>query len=330
MTVREAEMIENAKKPFEYNAEDGDDIVIVSDTGMDPTVWSVLNKAARSLGHKPTVVVMPQSEYSHAEPPRPVTDAMLGADLILMATSKGLGHSDAGSEVIGAGKKVILMSEITPETLASGAAAADYDEIKRTGDKVKQKWDAGSTVKITSDAGTDLVADISGQQASVHAARCDEGNDQLEDDDHSSVRICAFPDGESPITPVFGTTNGTIVWDTTMHEIGAIDDPIHAEVEDGFVTEITGGHEARKLRAFLDQFDDPNVYNIGEISVNTNPGAEITGRLREDKKASGYLHIAVGSGGDVDAAVHIDGVLGGATLLIDDEVIVQDGEIALE
>jgi len=329
MTIREAEMIENAKKPFLYNAEEGDDIVIVSDTGMDPVVWSVLNKAARSLGHKPTVVVMPQAEYSHAEPPRSVTEAMLGADLVLMATSKGLGHSEAGSEVIGAGKKVILMSEIVPETLSGGAAAADYDEINRTGERVKQKWDEGSTVSITSSAGTDLVADISGQTASVHAARCDEGNEQPDDEDGASVRICAFPDGESPITPIFGTTNGTLVWDTTMHEIGAIEEPIRAEVEDGFVKEITGGREAAKLREFLEGFDDPNVYNIGEISVNTNPGADITGRLREDKKASGFLHIAVGSGGDVEAPVHVDGVLGGATLRIDDELIVNEGELVV-
>lgn len=330
MTIREAEIIENAKKPFEFNAEEGDDIVIVSDTGMDPVVWSVLNKAARSLGHDPTVVVMSQAEYSHAEPPKPVIEAMMGGGLVLMATSKGLGHSEAGSEVIGAGKKVILMSEVVPETLSSGAAGADYDKIKHIGDRVKEKWDAGSTVEITSAAGTNLNADITSQEASVHAGRCDEGNDQMDAKDGSPVRICAFPDGESPITPVFGSTNGTLVWDTTMHEIGPIAEPIRAEVEDGFVTEITGGREAGQLTDFLESFDDENVYNIAEISVNTNPSAEITGRLREDKKAAGYLHVAVGSGGDVEAPVHLDGVIGGATLKIDDEVIVDDGEIVVE
>lgn len=332
MGIREAEMIENALKPLEFNYDDGDDVVIVSDTGMDSTVWSTLNKAARSLGIEPTLALMAQLPYSYAEPPDPVRAAMEAGDLVLLATSKGVGHSDAGYGIIRAGTKTILMSEITPETLRSGAAAADYDEILEVGTRIRERWDAGSTVHITSENGMDLTADISGKTASVHAARCEEKGDPMgeaETDEETKVRIAAFPDGEVPINPVFGSASGTIVWDTTMHEIGSIEEPIVAEVEDGFVTDISGGREARKLADFLASFDDENVYNIAEISVNTNPGAEITGRLREDKKARGYIHVAVGSGGDVDAPVHVDGVIGGVTLSIDGEPVVKNGELLL-
>ncbi len=328
MTVREAELIGNAKKPLEYNAEPGDEIAIVSDTAMDERVWSTLVKAARAMGHEPTLLLMPQAEYSYAEPPEPVAAAMMGADLVLMATSKGLAHSDAAGEVIGAGKKVVLMSEFSGDTLSSGAANADYDQILATGLRIEERMNAGDRIEMTGHAGTDLTADIAGQWGAVKAARAVvERENPAYPDDHA--KIAAFPDGEVPVTPNPGTTNGTIVWDTTMHEIGAIEEPIRAVVEDGYVTEITGGREAEQLRAFLERFDDPDVYNIGELSVNINPGATITGRLREDKKAAGYLHIAVGSGGDVEAPVHVDGVLEAGSVTIDGQPIVEDGEIVV-
>lgn len=330
MTLAEAELIRNAKKPLEFNVEKGDEVCIISDTGADELVWMSLNNAARSMDVEPTVVLMPQAPYSYAEPPKPVATAMEGADLILMATSKGLGHSDAASAAIGAGKKVILMSEISRTTLSSAAASADYDEILATGNRIKEWMDDGSKLKITGPAGTDLTADITDKQGSVKAARCVvEGEHDVADEGDIPAKIAAFPDGEVPLNPVFGSTNGTIVWDTTMHEIGAIDEPIEANVEDGFVTDIRGGREADQLRSFLESFDNDNVYNIGEISVNTNPEANITGRLREDKKALGYLHIAVGSGGSVEAPVHIDGVLKAGTVSIDDEEIMRDGELVI-
>ncbi len=328
MTVREAELISNAKKPLEYNAEPDDEIVIVSDTAMDERVWSTLTKAARAMDHEPTLILMPQAEYSYAEPPEPVASAMMGADLVLMATSKGLAHSDAAGEVIAAGKKVVLMSELSGDTLASGAADADYDEILATGLRIEERMNAGDRIEMTGPGGTDIAADISGQWGAVKAARAIVERDKP-DYPAGHAKIAAFPDGEVPITPNAGTTNGPIVWDTTMHEIGTIDEPIRAEVEDGYVTEITGGREAAHLREFLDGFDDPNVYNIGELSVNINPGAGITGRLREDKKAAGYLHIAVGSGGDVEAPVHIDGVLEAGTVTIDGDPVISDGEIVV-
>lgn len=331
MPVREAEMIANAQKPFKYNAEEDDEVLIVSDTRMDPTVWNVLNKAARSLGIEPTSVLMSEREYSYAEPTAPVAKAMAQADLVLLATSKGLAHSQTCKQLIESGDKIMPMSEITPETFLGGAASANYQEILEVGQKIKAKWDAGNEVTVRTPAGTDLTADITDCNASNQAGMCSEGGEGMLDPDAeaSKAKVAAFPDGEVPITPVPGTTNGTLVWDVSMHEVGTINEPIRATVEDGHVTEITGSREAKKLSEFLAEFDDENVYNIGEISISTNPGAEITGRLREDKKAAGYLHIAVGAGGPVEAPIHIDGILKDGTVQIDDKMVVDNGEITV-
>lgn len=323
MAIQEAEMIRNARKPFELNAEEGDEVLIVSDTDMDPRVWSTLNKAARSMGINPTVLLMPRAKISYAEAPPNIHEAVLASDLCLFATSVGFVHNETGYAARQKGIKMIPMSEATAETLKGGAASADYDEIYELGKRIQRRWNEGAEVRITTPLGMDLEANIDGRTASLGAARTREAGHY----------VSAFPDGEVPIPPVEGTANGSIIWDTTMHEIGSINEPIEATVEDGFVTEIRGGREARKLREILESAGDPNVYNIAEISIGTNPDAEITGQMREDKKAWGYLHIAVGMnsdfGGNVDAPLHIDGVVGDSTLAIDDEVIVDGGEIVI-
>lgn len=335
MTVIEAEMIRNAKKPFEYNVSEGEDVLIVSDTAMDRTVWSVLNKAARSLDIKPSLCMMAERDRSYQEPPLPVREAMLAADVILMPTSKGLLHSETGIEANHQGTKMIPMSEIRAETLAGGAADADYEAIYEQNKRIKEVWDRGERVEVSAPAGTELRADISDRRATNCSAHCDRTGEKLVNPDAGAAenagRVAAFPDGEVPIAPNEGTTNGTIVWDTSMHEVGLIDTPIKATVEDGYVTDIEGGREATKIREFLSDFDNEAVYNIAELSIGTNPGAEITGHLREDKKAWGYMHIAVGAnidfGGTVSAPTHIDGTVSGPTLTIDDQTIVEDGEI---
>ncbi len=314
MAVREAELIRNARKPFEmYVGEDDEKVMILSDTGMDPRVWSVLNKAARSIDIEPSVVLMPEADYSYAEAPPHIHDVVLASDVCFLVTSKGFLHNTTGEAALDGEQTIVAMAEFAVETLAGGAASADHNSIIERGTRIQDKWNAGDTVTVTSPLGTELEATI--------------------EDTDEEFRTWAFPAGEVPIAPDAGTTNGTIVWDTTMHEIGRIDEPITAQVEDGFVTDIQGGREARKFRDLLSEADDPNVYNIAEISIGINPGAEIVGRLREDKKAWGYLHIAVGKnsdfGGEIDAPLHIDGVIADATLQIDDEVIVEAGDVVL-
>ena len=208
MSIIEAEMIRNAQIPFRINAEEDDEISIVSDTAMDPTVWSVLNKTARSLGFDPTITLMAERDVSYAEPTAPVYGAMQQSDLMLLATSKGLAHSDAGRSMIQEGKKLVLMSEISPETLAGPAAAADYPAMLELGKKIQSKWNTGTTVEIVSPTGTNLTADISEQTAKVSAGYCDDGSNL---GDENPSRFAAFPDGEVPISPPPSATNGKIV-----------------------------------------------------------------------------------------------------------------------
>jgi 2,5-dihydroxypyridine 5,6-dioxygenase len=323
--IEDAELIKNAKKPFELNIKEDDDVTIVSDTGMDPRIWSVLNNAARSLGIEPTITLMPELDHTQADPPKQVRKAMLASDICIMATSKPSVHSPAGIKAQEQGIGLLAMEEINAQILAGNAASANYEEMLEVAHALEKRVNNGDLIEVTSPSGTDIEASLEGRSGFGLAGKIE---------DHPGLpefRIAAFPDGEVSISPVEGTSNGTIVWDTSMHEIGFLDTPIEAEVEDGYITEICGGQEAKQLENMLESADNPEVYNLAEIAIGINQSATITGVMRQDKKALGYIHMAVGAnadtGGTVEAPLHIDGIISNATVKIDGDPIYEEGKL---
>lgn len=327
MTLLEAELIENARKPFELNVDDpeNDEVLIVTDTEQDEQLWQVLLKAARSMGIRPTVQIVPKFQYTHSEPPAMVREAMLNSDVTVFVTTEPVVHSDACMEAQRQHIKLVAMEEITADILAGPAASADYDYIYDEGVRLREIWSKGGRVEITTPSGMNLEASLEGRNGYFAVSKVEQQLDGID------LYVASFPDGEASIAPIEGTANGTIVWDETMHELGHLEEPIEADVEDGYITDIRGGQQADQFRRFLEEMDHPDAFALGEIAIGINPGARITGSPREDKKARGYLHLAVGEntdvGGTLDAPTHIDGVVGDATLKIDGEVIVEDGKI---
>jgi leucyl aminopeptidase (aminopeptidase T) len=73
--------------------------------------------------------------------------------------------------------------------------------------------------------------------------------------------------------------------------------------------------------------------NIAELGVGTNDRAIITGKVLEDEKVLGTVHLALGNnvgfGGTCDVPVHLDGIILRPTLVIDDEVIIKEGALQI-
>jgi leucyl aminopeptidase (aminopeptidase T) len=320
-------MIENAGKPLDLNIEDGDEVVFVTDTAMDPQMWQVVLQAARARGIDPTVVMRSELEHSHEEPSEPIRKAMFEADVVVFLTDKTMVHSHAAIEAMTQGIKGVALEEITPEIITGSAASADYDTILEHSRGVRDVFTEGSRVEITTPLGMDLEASIEGRPGFSAVGKVEQQPSGIE------IYAASFPDGEVAVAPVEETVNGTIIWDTTMNDIDRIDEPIEANVENGYVTEIRGSTDAAELRRILESVDDRDSWGIGEIAVGLNPDVELKGSIRVDKKAKGYLHIALGEntdvGGTLDAEIHFDGVIGNATMKIDDTVVVEAGEMQI-
>ena len=135
------------------------------------------------------------------------------------------------------------------------------------------------------------------------------------------------------IAPLEGSAQGVIVADGSVGQlgIGLLSEPVFSNVRDGFLTGAHGGPQAILLRDALISHEDPYVYNLAELSVGLNPGASLSGHPLEDGGAKGVVRIGTGTntltGGRVRAASHYDLFIRGATLTLDGEPILKEGQL---
>lgn len=206
----------------------------------------------------------------------------------------------------------------------------DYKVLGERCKALCKLFENAQSVHVTAKGGTDIVIGLEGRAAMV------------DDGDFSKPGTGGnIPAGETFISPVVGTSEGTIVFDGSMtfsDGDSILETPITCKVEKGFVTSITGGEEAKRLlkditaaeksAVAMEQSgklpkDQGKIYarnarNIGELGIGLNPAASITGNMLEDEKAFRTCHFAIGENydGDANALIHFDGVVREPTIVV--------------
>jgi leucyl aminopeptidase (aminopeptidase T) len=317
--------VANVEKALQRNAREGDRILIVIDSGVEPEVAEIIASAAERFGADHDVLTSAPAPAPNAEPVAEVAAAILEHDLSLLATSVPIAHTDAVRRGVAAGGRFLIMDGVSPDMLEAGAAAADYERVHEVGLAVEARWNEAEHVRVTSEFGTEFEADIRGRESWRWDGTVFEA-------DWFGLTGCAFPDGEVGIAPLEGSANGKVVWDASVHSLGLLEEPVSLTVEDGWITSIDGGAQAEDLATRIAALDDRNSYYCpAEIAIGINEAARITGSLREDKKALGTVHIASGTnldlGGTIEAKSHIDGLIRTPTLWMDGELVVESGVI---
>ena len=235
---------------------------------------------------------------------------------------------------------------ITPDMM-NRTAAIDYKELQTRCANLTEIFKGAVSVRVTAPAGTDLIIPINGR-----ALLSDDGDFSKPGSGGN------IPAGEVFISPVVGGSQlkaadgsvleqqsdgcqGVIVYDGSMtfsDGDSILETPITCKVEKGYVTEISGGAEARRLlktimeaelRPFVLEKEGKlpqgqaavykkNARNIGELGIGLNPAANITGNMLEDEKAFHTCHFAIGENYDNDAPslIHLDGVVREPTIVL--------------
>jgi len=320
--------IVNLLGAFERNARAGDHIVIAADTGTDPDVRDAIVEAANRYGLEHELLSPAPVSSPNAEPDAETAAAFERADLLVLVPSVPISHTKAVTNAVASGARILVMDGATIEMLAIGGGAADYERMHGLGLVLERLWNDGEHVRVESAEGTDFESDIRGRLSwrwDGHTFGAD----------WYDLTGCAMPDGEVGLAPLEGSAQGAVVWDASVHSLGLLREPVRLTVVDGWVTKIEGGEQAAQLDAHLASLDDPNAYYCpAEIAIGINEVARITGSMREDKKALGTVHIAVGTnsdiGGTISARTHIDGLLRRPSLWIDGRQIIDSGNLLVE
>jgi leucyl aminopeptidase (aminopeptidase T) len=255
------------------------------------------------------------------DPPQVIAAAMKAADAVIQPTTYALTHTDAVRNALKSGTRFCNFREINEDMMVRGAVTADYNQVRKTSEKLADLMNAADTVRVTTPNGTDLSMSTAGRKCLVLAGFAQKPG-----------QYGGLPAGEAALAPIERTTNGVMIDPFSMDAIGVIQDPFHLKVKDGRVKEISGGLEALKLKEIIAR-SDKNATNIAEFAIGANPAARITGVINEDKRRLGTVHIAIGDnktlGGKVRSNIHYDILFFEPTVKLDDKVVVEDGKLII-
>jgi leucyl aminopeptidase (aminopeptidase T) len=295
-------------------------ILVITDEPLRILGYS-LWKAAKDFGHDVLLTEILPRKSNGEEPPAEVAELMKKFDVVFCPTSKSLTHTDARRSASASGVRIATLPGVTEEIMVR-CMNADYNAIARRTVVLCTMMEQTSVIRVTSPAGTDITLPIKGRSAHASSGlfrvKGQSGN---------------LPTGEAYLAPLEHQSNGRFVVDGSMASVGIVTTPITITVKDGYATEITGGSEADQLKKLLEPHGK-DAYNVAEFGIGTNDKAIITGKIIEDEKVLGTIHIALGDnksmGGTVRVASHLDGLVKSPTVWFDDKMIMKDGLFTIE
>lgn len=294
-------------------------VVILTDY-FKINIAKMLATAVTESGAEPAIMIMAPRQAHGMEPPAALAAALAEADVIFTPTEKSLGQTVAISEARKKGARIVILSEITEDLLISGPIEADFEAQEPICKKIADLLSKAKEAKATSKLGTNITMSLSGRNGRVLSGLIWNPGD-----------FGSPPNIEASICPVEGTAEGTVVVDGSIAGIGKLTSPVKLKVEKGLVTKIEGGVEALTLKNTLDSAKDVNAYNIAELGIGLNPKSKLTGFLLEDESILGSIHIALGTnifmGGKVKSLMHIDQIILKPSLWLDNNPIIEDGEL---
>ena len=296
----------------------GERFAIIVDTRTDRDIAEALAATARDLGGEPTIVTIEPLARSGAEPPADAALAMRTADVVLCAASTSLYHTAAKADAQRAGARGDFNAPYRADAWRNGAMTADFFAIRKQAEMLAALWRGTTEVRVTSPAGTDLRATVTGREpVAWRTGIC-----------LAPGEVSALPGGEVSLPPLEGTAEGVVVWERVASDLGALDAPVRIEVRQGRAVDISGGTAAARLREIVATVRDAD--NIGEIGIGLNRAARIADEITEAKKAYGTVHIALGDsaneyGGIVECDVHLDGLVIAPTIAFDGRDVVVAG-----
>jgi leucyl aminopeptidase (aminopeptidase T) len=276
-----------------------------------------LRGEAGKAGADAVMALMKERQSHGSEPPDTVAAAMAAADAVLVPTLQSMSHTEARRAANEAGTRVATLPGVTEDMLAR-VMSADVAEVRRRSLAVAERLTEGSEAHITCPNGSDFRIGL-------------EGRDGIEDsgDITTPGAFGNLPCGEGFIAPVEGTSEGKLVIDGSIAEVGIVDSPVELTVEGGKLKSAEGGM-AQRLMDLLAPGGEGGT-NVAELGIGTNEKATLTGVVLEDEKILGTCHVAFGAsagiGGTVQVPVHIDCVVMKPDLSIDGEPLVRGGEL---
>ncbi len=298
----------------------GENVLILTDSLVSANIPEAIAAATIASGGIPSILFMIPSDYPGAPLPAPVERAVRGAEVVLMATVQSVAHADIFS-VEKDHRRLISLPGIMEGSFINGGGTVDLKELKAITERVASTLEGKRQFSLKSDKGTEATFLSRGKSFACYAGA------------PVPTGFAMFPDGEAIVALDEKTLEGRIVLDVFQTGVGPLREPIVFDIQKGRVVRMSGGIEAQQLQELVEKYGDENSYYFGEFALGTNPKALFLGSAGEDKKRIGTIHMSLGDdegiGGSLKSKLHLDGVMGRPTLIVDGKKFIEDGRLLI-
>lgn len=298
----------------------GEKVVIATDQEKID-IASILFEVCLSRKIEPIIICMVPRKSHGEEPPASYAAALKEANVVFAATTFSLFHTNARIEACRKGVRWVNIPGYSIEMLVEGGLFVDFYKQREKAEKIGKILSEGNLVKVTTEKGTNIEFSIKGREAIVESGISDKPG-----------MVNSPPDIEVCIAPLEGTAKGKMVIDGSivLPGLGPLKKNVNIVVSKGFITKIEDSKEGVIFKNLLDQANDKTVFNIGEFGIGLNPKCRICGSMLEDEGVYGTIHFGIGDnhtiGGLVESSMHTDVVIKKPTVIIDQEVLIKNGE----
>jgi 2,5-dihydroxypyridine 5,6-dioxygenase len=337
----EAKWIDVFERAFRLcNVAAGDEVVILSETQSRPINVHLAELALLRMNARPLHIVLPTPPLEGPVPVRstgssvaiaasgPALAALKATPFIADLTVEGLMHSEETPEILGAGARILYISNEHPELLER--LAPDEKLIPRVL-MGRAMMAAAKVMHVTSPAGTDLSIGLAGARIGGNLGAA-----------FDPSTLATWPGGICSCFPARGSVSGTLVLaegDINLTFKRYLEKPVTFIIEHDYVRSVEGiGLDADLARSYFDAWDDPEAYGTSHVGWGMNPGARWESLMFYDKGQvngieqrafAGNFLFSTGANPFANRHTlgHFDLPVRNCTITLDGEPVVVDGKL---
>ena len=246
-------------------------------------------------------------------------------NVIVGAADYSIVTTKAAKRAIGRGSKFLSL----PLSTNNGKSMLGFEFIKMDTKKskmianvIKRYIDSGQVVHVTTKLGTDLRFYKRNRYAGFFNGDVKAGRG------FSSASIEIYVAIEET------ETTGTLILDGSLGYIGKVEKPFRIEIRNGQITEIEQTPDGKRLKEYLESFEDERMYIAAELGIVLNYLSKCEGNCYiEDESSYGTFHIGFGRnvalGGVQEACSHFDLVTFEPDIFVDNRKIIEEGRVII-
>ncbi len=254
--------------------------------------------------------------------------ALKVSQVVVDLTVEGLLHAPQLPEILGAGARVMMISNEHPEALERLVPVAEDEAVAKTAIKACRH---ASTMQVSSRAGTDLTIDLREARVGGVWGWCDKPG-----------MVAHWPGGIVVNFPRANSVNGRLVLDVGDINLTFkryLQTPVTFTIENDYVTAIDGtGTDAELMRRYFAAWGDREAFGVSHVGWGLNRRARYEALAMYDQRDTNGTELRAFAGNFLYSTGanefakrytqgHFDLPLRGCTVRLDDTVVVREGEL---